>query len=159
MGWGGKLRQLLCTIGCNSCVKVNSLDPFMDAKLNSKTHLLKPFSFFRAVSSAFGFKVCKKCLYDPKYFFYNMSIWLWKNTEIDADFKSLKKLGRKLLEKVRRIRTFSTALQDENQQFFHFYINNFSCRIFWATFSLDLKSASNFEFFDTHLSKKNVFGV
>jgi hypothetical protein len=43
--------------------------PLTGAKLKSKTHLQNTFFDFWAVFCAFGFKVFKKCLYNPKNYF------------------------------------------------------------------------------------------
>ncbi len=55
-------------------------------------HIYKSsFTFFRAVSCAFGFKVCKKCLPvdDPIFFSHYNHIWVskFRISEFDADFK------------------------------------------------------------------------
>jgi len=60
----------------------------------------KDFSFFCAVSSAFGFKVRKKCYYDPKNnFFHKKSRWVSKNAEFDADFRFVKKTAKTFTDK------------------------------------------------------------
>ncbi len=66
----------------------------------------------------------------PNIIFPNISIWVSKSAEFDADLESVKKLGKKLREKFRGLRTFSTVLKDENQKFCHFYVNNFVVKIF-----------------------------
>jgi hypothetical protein len=48
------------------------------------------FSIFRAVPSAFDFKVCKKCLYDIKKKSFKNAIRN-KKAEFDADFESIEK--------------------------------------------------------------------
>ncbi len=49
------------------------------------------FSFVWAVSYAFAFEVSIKCKYEPKLFL-QISVWLSKNAEFHADFKSLEKV-------------------------------------------------------------------
>ncbi len=53
------------------------------------------FPFFSAFSSAFAFKVCKKCWYEKKKFENcNMDI---KNAEFDADFDSIETAAKNLM--------------------------------------------------------------
>ncbi len=66
----------------------------MGAKLKSKTHLLIKFFSFFSLFSAFGFKVLKKCSYDPKNFFLQKS----KNILKNADFTLISNLLKKLLK-------------------------------------------------------------
>jgi hypothetical protein len=74
----------------------------MVAKFNSKTHYKKCFPLFPAVLSAFAFKVCKKCKYDQKIFFFlkKMQNGYQKNVEFDIDFESFEKVSKTLVEKV-----------------------------------------------------------
>ncbi len=52
-----------------------------------------------SVSSAFAFKICKKCQFDFKNFFfrkYNIGI---NRRRINADFESVKKVAQQLMRK------------------------------------------------------------
>ncbi len=56
------------------CVKVNRLDPFMDAKLNSKILLLKPFFVFvEPFRARLASKFAKRA-YMTQNYFHNISI-------------------------------------------------------------------------------------
>ncbi len=74
------------------CVKVNSLDPFMDAKLNYKIHFLKPFFVF---SSRFERILLHSLQKGQINYFHNISTL----AEFDADFNSVKKVGGKVTGK------------------------------------------------------------
>jgi hypothetical protein len=73
---------------------MKNTDPLMGAKLKSKSHLQNKFFDFCAVFCAFGFKVCKKCKYDPpKFFFLNQKTQNF--TLISNPLKKFKKNAQK----------------------------------------------------------------
>jgi|LakMenEpi03Aug12_release.lakeMendotaPanAssembly.Ray.scaffolds.fasta_scaffold1018017_1 hypothetical protein len=62
----------------------------MDAKFNSNAH-------FKRCFSDFGFKDCKNCKCDLKIEFYFFCILrVSKNSECNADFKVVEKVGKNL---------------------------------------------------------------
>ncbi len=69
--------------------KVKSPDPLMDEKLNSKTHLQKPFfGFFESLRELLASKFAKGANWTQIFFSsqqFNMGI---KNAEFDADLES-----------------------------------------------------------------------
>jgi len=70
-------------------------------KISDKFIKKNYFRTFCTVSTAFGFK-----LYDPKTIFFNKSIWVSKDAEFYAEFKSVNKLEKALTKKVRGQKLF-----------------------------------------------------
>ncbi len=117
---------------------------------NSKTY----FSVFWTVWCAFGLKDCKKCWYDRKNIFFQIfSIWVRKNAEFDADFKSVgKKSSIKVFtKKVTGLITFLHSTKSwKSKSFVHFllklfytFFNGFEICIkfcvFWHPFKNNVK--------------------
>jgi hypothetical protein len=57
------------------------------------------FSVFLTVSSAFGFKIRKKCLCDPNFFSSQTSLLISKTPERDVDFESVEKITKNSCKK------------------------------------------------------------
>jgi len=55
----------------------------------SKTAFRKLLHVVCAIFGAFGIKVCKKCQYDPQNSMFKKSIWVSKDAEFHAEFKSV----------------------------------------------------------------------
>jgi hypothetical protein len=76
-------------------------------------------------------------------------------------FESVEKSAKKSPQKSYRPKTFACSNKSQKLHFaVTFYLITFFARKFCATFSTDLNSASNSEFFDAHiaiLKEKNVW--
>jgi hypothetical protein len=72
----------------------------MVAKFNSKTQLQNNHSFFLFfnILSVFDFNVCKTCQFEINLFFQN-AICVSNDAEFDADFKSVIKVAKRLMQK------------------------------------------------------------
>ncbi len=70
----------------------------MDAKLNFVAHKIKVFWWFELFRARLAYKFAKNANMDAKKCSQIFSIWVLKNAEFDANFKSVEKVSRKLHE-------------------------------------------------------------
>ncbi len=109
------------------------------------------FLIFWGIFCAFGFKVFRKCDYDPKNFLVKKSRKISKN-EFNADFKSIEKVVKKCTKKVISKTNLMNMSKSENSAYFHHvFAKNFILVHFFKNFSKDSKSVWNSAFFYTHI--------
>jgi hypothetical protein len=78
-----------------SCETRKSCDSTVRRAFSVPRRLEDSARFFSAVSSAFNFKVCKKCKYGiHKNIVYKNAVKESKHAEFDADFRSVEKFVR-----------------------------------------------------------------
>ncbi len=104
---------------------MKNTDPLMGEKLKSKTHLQNTFLIFLAVFRAFGFKVFKKCSFDPKKISWKIKKDIKKrrlSRWFRISWKSFNKCTQKVLSKT----SLMNMCKSENSAYFrHVFANNF----------------------------------
>jgi hypothetical protein len=110
----------------------------------------KVFPFFWAISCAFAYKVYKNANRSKKIVSSKIQLWLSKNAEFHADFKSVEKVLQKCTEKKLLAKMWwKYALFPLLLMFIKLVLFIPFLVHFFKTFSTDMKSAWNYAFFDT----------
>jgi hypothetical protein len=105
---------------------MKNTDPWMDAKLKSKKHLLNTFFDFLSHFLRVWLQSIQKVLIRPKNFFWKKSKKISKNTEFHAAFESVDKVIKNAQKKVMNKASLRNMSKSKKRAYFrHIFANNF----------------------------------